>query len=57
MLVSLRGNLDSTSCQDVLITGERGTGKTMLLTRLEAELRRDPKLATMLLPMHLPETI
>lgn len=51
VLEVLRDNLASASCQHVLLTGARGMGKTMLLARLEAELRTDPAL----LPVRLPE--
>ena len=55
VLETLRGNFASASCQHVLITGRRGVGKTMLLARLEAELRTDPNLAANLLPVRLPD--
>ena len=35
----LHGNLDSQSCQHVLVIARRGMGKTMLLARIAAELR------------------
>ena len=39
ILEVLRGNIDSPSCQHILITAPRGRGKTMLLARIAAEIR------------------
>lgn len=51
----VKENLDSPSCQHVLIVGPRGRGKTMLLARLAAELRTDRKLAGRALPVQFME--
>ena len=51
----VRENLDSPSCQHVLIVGPRGRGKTMLLARLAAELRTDPALSPRALPVQFME--
>lgn len=48
-------NLESESCQHVLIVASRGMGKTMLLARIEAELRADSRLAAELIPVRLME--
>ncbi len=48
-------NLASESCQHALIVAPRGMGKTMLLARLEAELRLDGSLASDLLPVRFME--
>ena len=48
-------NLESESCQHALIVAPRGMGKTMLLARLEAELRLDGSLASDLLPVRFME--
>ncbi len=36
----LRGNIESSSCQHVLVVAPRGRGKSMLLARVAAELRQ-----------------
>ncbi|MXW64710.1 MAG: AAA family ATPase, partial [Bacteroidetes bacterium SB0668_bin_1] len=51
----LRGNIDSASCQHVLVVGPRGWGKTMLLARVAAELNADDKLSECLLPVRFME--
>lgn len=51
----LRGNIDSASCQHVLITAPRGRGKTMLLARVAAELRTNNELSNRLLPVRFME--
>lgn len=51
----LRGNVDSASCQHVLVVASRGRGKTMLLARVAAELRADDELAGRLLPVKFME--
>ena len=51
----VRENLDSPSCQHVLIVGPRGRGKTMLLARLAAELRTDQALSRRALPVQFME--
>ena len=38
VLEVLRGNIDSPSCQHILVVAPRGRGKTMLLARVAAEL-------------------
>ena len=48
VLEVLRGNVDSLSCQHVLIVAPRGRGKTMLLARTAAELRADGALSGLL---------
>ncbi len=51
----LRGNVDSPSCQHVLVVAPRGRGKTMLLERVAAELRADEKFSARLLPVRFME--
>ena len=51
----VRGNIDSPSCQHVLIVAPRGRGKTMLLARVAAELRTDGELSNRLLPVRFME--
>ena len=51
----LRGNLDSSSCQHVLIVAPRGRGKTMLLSRVGAELRTNDDLSRRMLPVRFME--
>lgn len=51
----LRGNIDSISCQHILLIGPRGRGKTMLLARVAAELRTDDMLSQQLLPIRFME--
>ena len=51
----LRGNVDSPSCQHVLVVAPRGRGKTMLLARVAAELRTVDALASHLLPVRFME--
>ena len=55
VLEILRGNVDSPSCQHVLIVAPRGRGKTMLLARTAAELRTDGALSERLLPVQFME--
>ena len=55
VLEVLRGNLDASSCQHVLIVAPRGRGKTMLLARVAAELRTDTALSECLLPVQFME--
>ena len=55
VLEVLRGNLDTSSCQHVLIVAPRGRGKTMLLARVAAELRTDTALSECLLPVQFME--
>ena len=55
MLDVLRGNVDSSSCQHVLVVAPRGRGKTMLLARVAAELRTDDELSAHLLPVRFME--
>ena len=55
VLEVLRGNLEASSCQHVLIVAPRGRGKTMLLTRVAAELRTDTALSEGLLPVQFME--
>ena len=51
----LRGNLDSSSCQHVLIVAPRGRGKTMLLSRVGAELRTNDDLSGQVFPVRFME--
>ena len=55
VLEVLRGNLDSPSCQHVLVVAPRGRGKTMLLARVAAELNTDHELSECLLPVRFME--
>ena len=55
VLEVLRGNIDSPSCQHVLIVAPRGRGKTMLLNRIAAELRTEGAVAERLLPVRFME--
>ena len=55
VLETLRGNIDTDSCQHTLIVAPRGRGKTMLLARVAAELRGDAELASHLLPVRFME--
>ena len=51
----LRGNIDSPSCQHVLVVAPRGRGKTMLLARAAAELRTNEEFSKFLLPVRFME--
>ena len=51
----LQGNIDSPSCQHILITAPRGRGKTMLLARVAAELRTNNELSSRVLPVRFME--
>ena len=51
----LRGNIESPSCQHVLVVAPRGRGKTMLLARTSAELRRNYEFSKRLLPVRFME--
>ena len=51
----LRSNVDSESCQHVLVVAPRGRGKTMLLARVAAELRSKSDLSKRLLPVRVIE--
>ena len=55
VLEVLRGNIDSPSCQHVLVVAPRGRGKTMLLVRVAAELRTNDAFAEHLLPVRFME--
>ncbi|MDE2998456.1 MAG: AAA family ATPase [Gemmatimonadota bacterium] len=55
ILEVLRGNVDSPSCQHIILVGPRGRGKTMLLVRSAAELRTDEQLSGRLLPVRFME--
>ena len=48
-------NIDSLSCQHILVVAPRGRGKSMLLARIGAELRTDRKLSARLLPVRFME--
>ena len=51
----LQCNIDTPSCQHILLVAPRGRGKTMLLARVAAELRRNQDLASHLLPVRFME--
>ena len=51
----LRCNIDSPSCQHLLIVAPRGRGKTMLLARAAAEMRTNNELSERLLPVRFME--
>ena len=51
----LQENLDSPSCQHVLVVAPRGRGKTMLLARLAAELRTHEECSRRFLPVRFME--
>ncbi len=51
----LKENLSSESNQHLLVVAPRGRGKTMLLARVAAELRRESKLSDWLLPVRFAE--
>ena len=55
VLEVLRGNIESPSCQHLLVVAPRGRGKTMLLARAAAEMRTDDELAGRLLPVRFME--
>ena len=55
VLEVLCGNVDSPSCQHVLLVAPRGRGKTMLLARVAAALRTDEALSGRLLPVRFME--
>ena len=55
VLEVVRENMDSPSCQHVLVVAPRGRGKTMLLARVAAELRGDEQLSRHLLPVRFME--
>ncbi|MDE2822211.1 MAG: hypothetical protein OXK79_01725, partial [Chloroflexota bacterium] len=55
VLEVLETNVDASSCQHVLLVAPRGRGKTMLLARVAAELRTNPRLARHLLPVRFME--
>ena len=55
VLDTLRGNIDSESCQHTLIIAPRGGGKTMLLARIAAELNADNEFSGRLLPVRFME--
>ena len=54
-LETLRDDLGAPSCQHIVVVGRRGMGKTMLLARVAAEIRRTPELAEGLLPVRFTE--
>ena len=55
VLEIIRSNIDSPSCQHVLIVAPRGRGKTMLLARVCAELRTNNALSERLFPVRFME--
>ena len=55
LLEDLRGNIASPSCQHILVVGPRGSGKTMLLARIAAELRSGGDFSDALLPVRFME--
>ena len=55
VLEILHGNIESPSCQHILIVAPRGRGKTMLLARAAAELRTKDKFSRFLFPVRFME--
>lgn len=55
VLETLRGNIESPSCQHVLVIAPRGRGKTMLLARTAAEIRTNEALSNRLFPVRFME--
>ena len=55
VLEELRANITAPSCQHILVVGPRGSGKTMLLARVAAELRTHGDFADALLPVRFME--
>ena len=55
VLEVLRGNIDSPSCQHVLVVAPRGRGKTMLLARVAAEVNTEDELSESYLPIRFME--
>ena len=55
VLETLRDNIDSPSCQHVLVVAPRGRGKSMLLARVAAELRAEDGFSGSLLPVRFME--
>ena len=55
VLEILRGNIDSPSCEHVLLVAPRGRGKTTLLARVASELRTDTELSGRLFPIRFME--
>ena len=51
----LRGNIESPSCQHVLVVAPRGRGKTMLLARVAAEIRTNDEFSRHLLSVRFME--
>lgn len=51
----LRGNIDSPSCQHILLVAPGGMGKSMMLARLVAEIRNNRDFADRLLPVRFME--
>ena len=51
----LRDDINSQSCQHILVVAPRGRGKTMLLARVAAELRDENELSARLLPVRFTE--
>ena len=51
----VRANIDASSAQHVLLVAPRGRGKTMLLARAAAEMRRDDALRSHFLPVRFME--
>lgn len=51
----LDNNISAPSCQHVLVVAPRGHGKTMLLARVAAEVRRDEELEQHLIPVRFME--
>ncbi|MYD25230.1 MAG: tetratricopeptide repeat protein [Gemmatimonadetes bacterium] len=51
----LHENIETPSCQHVLLVAPRGRGKTMLLARVAAELRNENELSQSMLPVRFME--
>ncbi|MEE4377526.1 MAG: ATP-binding protein [Candidatus Competibacteraceae bacterium] len=55
VLDTLKGNINSPSCQHMLLVGPRGRGKSMLLARVVAELRTNKTLSEQQFPVRFME--
>ena len=55
VLEVLEANINAPSCRHILIKGDRGQGKTMLLARVAVDLRTDSRFNRHLLPIRFME--
>ena len=55
VLEVLKGNIDTPSCQHLIVVAPRGRGKTMLVARAAAELRTNDDFSQSLLPVRFME--